>query len=213
MNKETITKILNTDSKVVIFDIDGTLKDLCKEHNEALQNTLKYYKVGSIRCRLISFINNVAMSIVKSGILPTNKLSQNILVVLYAIISMKAVTCFYKTYYKYYAEGLILFHGIKDMLQTLSKDKQVYFATINKQNYNLEKCGIKQENINYSMCMFKAYTYSKLIKRIRVDKKDVLIVGDNLFDDIFSANILKVKSILVNNYSSNFKSIFCKFLN
>ena len=45
--------------QAVIFDIDGTLKDLCDEHSKALFNTLEKMNVGNILRSLSKYIISV----------------------------------------------------------------------------------------------------------------------------------------------------------
>ena len=213
MNTNVLRKIKETKAKVIIFDIDGTLKDLCKEHDNALRLTLSCFNVGKKRTKIIYILNRLAMSMIKVGLFPTNNVMQQILIFAYSIISLKRVKSFYDEYNHNYSKQICLFHGEQELLDTLNSDKQIYFSTINKQNYNLEECGIPQERIVYTTGIFKWKTYAKLIKDKRISRKDVLIVGDNIFDDFLSAKIIKVKCLLVNNYNSKLKAKLCKLFN
>ena len=213
MNTNVLRKIKETKAKVVIFDIDGTLKDLCKEHDNALRLTLINFNVGKKRTKIIYTLNKLAMFMVKVGLFPTNNIMQQILVLTYSVISLKCAKSFYKEYNENYSIQICLFHGEQKLLEALNSDKQIYFSTINKQNYNLEECGIPQERIVYTTGIFKWKTYSKLLEDKKFLRQDVLIVGDNIFDDLLSAKILKVKCLLVNNYNSKLKAKFCKLFN
>ncbi len=212
MNNSIITFVKKQRVEVVILDIDGTLKDLCAEHTNAVKATLKHFKVSKARKNVVSALNKAAMYIVKTGIIPTNHSNQNLLVKIYAIICGVKVVNFYETYFENYTREVCLFDGVYDLLKQLNVESQVYFATINKQNYNLEECGIPQGRIMYTDGTFKVATYNKLIKSIGVDKSKVVIVGDNLFDDLCSANQLGVRCLLVNRYNNIFKSVVCKIV-
>lgn len=213
MNTTVLRKIKETNAKIIIFDIDGTLKDLCKEHDNALRLTLDKFNVGKKRKKIICTLNKLAMSMVKVGLFPTNNIMQHILVFVYSIISLKTIKKFSSEYYTNYSKQICLFHGEKELLLALNSDKQIYFSTINKQNYNLEECDIPQKKIIYTTGIFKWKTYEKLLKEKNFSKQDVLIVGDNIFDDFLSAKILKVKCLLVNNYNSKVKEKFCELFN
>lgn len=199
--------------KVVIFDIDGTLKDLCKEHSNALQTTLEQFEVSKYRQKFVLVINMFAMFMVKTGLIPTNHSKQDFLVKIFAVVCGVRLIDFYDKYFENYTCELCLFEGAYDLLSSLNKEKEVYFATINKQNYNLEEYGIPQERIMYTEGAFKAATYNELLKNTNVNKDEVLIVGDNIFDDWASARHLGVKCLLVNRYNSKLKNIICRLVN
>ena len=213
MNKSVMNLIRNYKPKVVIFDIDGTLKDLCKEHSNALKATLKQLDVGKYKRNLVLAINAFGMVMVKLGVLSTSTSKQNILIRIFAILSGVRLIDFYDKYFENYTRELCLFEGAAELLALLNKEKVVYFATINKQNYNLEECGIPQERIMYTEGAFKEATYNELLKSINVNKSEVLIIGDNLFDDWLSAKHLGVKCLLVNRYNNKLKNVICRLVN
>ena len=213
VNKIVINIIEHYNPKAIIFDIDGTLKDLCKEHTNAVKLTLKQFRIGGLRQSIILAIHRVAMFIVKTGFLPTNHSKQNFLVKVYALIAGVKIVEFYDQYFENYTKELCLFDGVYELLTSLNVQKDVYFATINKQNYNLEECGIPQERIMYTEGAFKAATYNKLLKSFNLEKYEVIIVGDNIFDDLFSAKQLGVNCFLVNRYNNKLKSTICRLVN
>lgn len=199
--------------KVVILDIDGTLKDLCLEHNEALVQTLNMSGVKKWRKNIILCLNEIAMNIVKTGIFPTNGIMQRCLLFVYSIIAGVRLKKFSNNYYINYAKQVKVFNNVNDILNSLSSDKKVFFVTVNKQNYNLEECGISSNNIIYATNTFKVNAYKKLIKKLGIPKEQVIIIGDNLFDDLLSAKLLRSNCLLVNNYNSKFKNFICKMVN
>lgn len=213
MNKKILDFVKSNDIKVIIFDIDGTIKDLCTEHTNAVKKTLEKFNVKKINKKIMLALNKFAMYIVKTGIIPTNHLKQNFLLKVYAIFCGIKILDFYEVYFENYTSEVCLFDGVYEMLEDLSKEQEVYFATINKQNYNLETCKFFNERISYTESSFKAAAYSRIIKSLNLDKSQVLIVGDNIVDDLFSAKQLDVKCILVNRYKSRFKSLVCKCVN
>lgn len=214
MEKGILDEIKKSKAEIVVFDIDGTLKDLCAEHSIAVKLSMEEFEGHKrVRKNLILFVDKIAMNIVKTGLLPTNHIMQNILVFIYSILLNVKFNKFKKTYFAYYKKQLCLFDGAFELIQELSKSHDVYFATINKQNYNLEECGISQEKIIYVTDKLKKTTYTRFIKSKGIDKSRVIIVGDNVFDDMLSAKIIKTKHILVNNYNSKVKKIICRVLN
>lgn len=210
MNTNVLHAIEKTNCKVIIFDIDGTLKDLCLEHENALQHTLDEYNVGKFRRKLVLVLNKIAMSMVKTGMFSTNQTKQNVLIWMFSVLSGVKARKFNEEYFKQYSNQICLFEGAYELLEAINGKKIVYFSTINNQNYNLEECGIPQERILYTVGALKIATYKKLVESIGVNKSEVLIVGDNLFDDLLSAKLLGVKCLLVNNYNSKLKNVFCK---
>ena len=213
MTKDVLTKIARSNIEVVILDIDGTLKDLCGEHDYALINTLNEYCVGSKKRKLILTLNWLAMSMVKTGLISTNHSKQKILTILFSTLACVDHERFVKSYFKNYKEEISLFDGVYDSLKSLSINKTIYFATTNKRNYDLGKYGIPQSQIVYTTEKFKLSTYKNLIEKLNVPNNKIVIVGDNIFDDMISAKILGTKYLLVNNYNSRFKQIVSKVIN
>lgn len=213
LNQKILRGIESYNPKVIVFDIDGTLKDLCKEHSEALLITMKQCGVGDFRKSLVKTLNKMAMFMVKTGLFSTNHCKQNILIRIFALLSGVNGKVFASLYFENYAKELYLFDGASELLSSLNSEKIVYFATINKQNYNLGACGIPQERIVYTEGAFKKETYSKLLQSLGVEKHEVLVVGDNVFDDLLSAKRLKVECLLINHYNSRIKNVICKLVN
>lgn len=199
-------------ASVIVLDIDGTLKDLCKEHENALKATLEVQKVSYASKAIVLFVNKIAMSMVKLGAFSTNNTKQEILTFVFAILSFRNYKKFRKAYYANYENELCLFDDVKKLLNALEGKAEVYFATVNKQNYNLEECGIKADRIICEYNQKKLMTYLKLYAKFDIRKEKILIVGDNFFDDILSAKRLKVESLMVNRYGSKLKEVVCKIL-
>ena len=214
MIKKLLKKIRAKDARVVVFDIDGTLKDLVKEHQAALSKVMNRFVKGKlIRKKLILFLDRIAMWFVKAGILPTNEKMQRTLITIYATILCENINNFNELYEVFYEAENILFDEVKAMLNGISKTKDVYFVTINKQNYNLEEQGIASDRIIYTMSEKKVKAYKRLVEEKKLDKNDIIIVGDNIFDDIRAAKKLSIKYLLVDNYDSKFKRMVAKILN
>ena len=71
--------VKRSNAKVIIFDIDGTLKDLCLEHTNAVKSTLCRFGVNKFKQRLVLALNKLGMYLVKLGFIPTNQSKQNFL--------------------------------------------------------------------------------------------------------------------------------------
>ena len=207
--------IKNADVNVVIFDIDGTLKDLCKEHSNAVKTVLdRLEKPPKALKKLVLFIDKVALITIKLGILPTNIKFQRMLINIYAILLGQNMKDFGKSYNSCYKREIFMFEGVQQLIRDLSNDHEVYFATTNYQNYNLEAIGIKQKAIFYAPeGTKKISTYNALLTEMDVDISDAIIIGDNIYDDVISGHILGTKTYLVNNYNSKIKSLMAKIIN
>jgi len=214
MKQKVLENIAALNANIIVFDIDGTLKDLVREHKEALKKAVNGFVKGKkLRKKFVFGLDEIAMWFVKSGVLPTNGRMQRILITIYSIILCENIANFKESYKFFYEKENILFNESKELLDELLLTKEVYFVTVNKQNYNLEKQGISQDRIIYTLVEKKKKAYQRLFGEKGLDESKVVIIGDNLFDDISSAKKLGVKSLLVNNYNSNFKCFIAKILN
>lgn len=203
--------IMATDAEVILLDIDGTIKDLVKEHQTALRITVNGFNRGkNLRSRLVFFLDKIAMSFVKSGILSTNRDRQEFLLGLYAIILGKSISEFRNLYDTFYNDKAIVFKGIKELLEEVGSKKKLCFITVNGQNLNIEKLGIKREDIYCVQSKKKIYEYKTALMMNDLDPEDVLVVGDNIFDDIRPAKKLHCKCLLIDNYKSKFKRFLAK---
>lgn len=212
MANAVFESIENIDADVFLIDIDGTLKNLCEEHTMALTEVLnKFVKFKAIK-RIILAINRFAMWFVKTGILPTNAANQKVLLFIYSVLGFVNYKKFKKTYDVIYQRIVCLFNCSYEPLNRLMENKQAFFVTINKQNYNLECLGIPEERIFCSTGTVKYKTYKKLYESLNVPPSRIIIVGDNLFDDMLSAKLLATKKVLINNYNSKIKRILAKVL-
>ena len=206
--KETI---MATEAAYVILDIDGTIKDLVKEHQTALRITVNGFNRGKkLRRSLVFFIDKIAMSFVKSGILSTNRDRQEFLLGLYALILGKSISEFRKLYDSFYEDKVIVFKGVKNLIKEVGQDKKVCFVTINPQNYNIEKLGVKKEEIYCVESKKKIYAYQTVMMMNDLDPEEIIVIGDNIFDDIRPAKKLGFKYLLVDNYNNKFKRFIAK---
>ena len=213
MKQRVLQKIASLDATVIVFDIDGTLKDLEMEHKEALKRVVELIEKKAFRKKIVFGLDKIAMWFVKSGVLPTNGKMQRILTIIYAGILNENKKVFHASYMLFYDNENILFNESKELLEELLIDKDVYFVTINKQNYNLDEHGIIQERIIYTEVEKKKEAYQRLFDEKELDKSKVIIIGDNLWDDVISAKRLGVECLLVDNYNNKFKRFIRKFLN
>lgn len=213
MREKVIKEIIATSADVIVFDIDGTLKDLVLEHKIALLGSMDNIENKKIRKKIVVLLDKVAMWLVKTGMLPTNERMKKILINCYAIILNEKIPKFKESYRTFYENENIIFNNVEFLLKELLAKKEVYFVTINKQNYNLDKHGIIQDRIIYTTSQKKINAYEKLLEDKNLNKNNLLIVGDNLIDDIKAAKKLGIDSLLVDNYGSDIKRFVAKLLN
>ena len=214
MDRQTREYILSTNADVILLDIDGTIKDLVREHQEVLETIVNGFNRGkNLRRKFVFWLDKIAMSFVKSGMLSTNRAKQNFLLNLYALILGKNMKDFRNLYNIFYKQKVIVFDGAKELLEQVPKTKRLYFVTINDQNYNLEELGIKKEDIICVKTKRKLKAYAEIISCNNINPNKVLIVGDNISDDIKPAKKLGCKYLLVDNYNSKIKRMLAKSLN
>ncbi len=203
--------IMATNEKVILLDIDGTIKDLVKEHQTALRITVNGFNRGkNLRRKFVFFLDRIAMSFVKSGMLSTNRDRQEFLLGLYAIILGKSISEFRELYNTFYNDKVIVFRGVKEFIEEVGNKKKLCFVTVNGQNLNIEKLGIKREDIYCVQSKKKIYAYKTFLMMNDLDPEEILVVGDNIFDDIRPAKKLGCKCLLIDNYKSKFKRFLAK---
>jgi len=211
-------RLVNTNMDIVMLDIDGTIKDLVKENTDAIIKTMKIMDRVDLKLRgkLVLWINKINMYLIKTGLIPTNKFMQSVLLLTYSILLLKRYKQFKNIYFKEYNKEDVFFSGVEEKFDELySNGKNIYLVTKNIQNQNILKCsnlkGISKLSIGKQKKL-KYYAYKTLVEELGLAKKSVIIIGDNLWDDVFPALILGVNVIWCNMYSSKFKKIVISLL-
>ena len=202
----------------IMLDIDGTIKDLVKENTNALIYTMKIMNRVDLKLRgkFVLWINKINMYLVKTGFLPTNGLMQRILLLFYSILLLKKYNKFRNIYFDEYNKKDIFFDCVdKKMKELYANRKSLYLVTKNIQNENI----LKYESLNMISRLvvetkkrIKYYTYRDLIEELDVAKENIIIVGDNFWDDVLPALILDLNVIWCNMYNCNLKKIAIKIL-
>jgi len=213
MKCDILTCIENYGAEIVIFDIDGTLKDIVGEHSEALLETLNTIERKNFRKNIVLLLDRIAMWFIKNGILPTTEKMQHKLTTLYSLVLNEYNDKFKEKYKFFYKRTVIPFISSNALLEELLKTKKIYFVTINKQKYNLETKLLSKGKVIYAGDKSKVYAYQRLFKEENIDKEKAIIIGDNILDDINAAKILGVRCLLVDNYNSKIKRFISKVLN
>ena len=210
--------LINEKSKVVMADIDGTLKDLVKENTDALIKTMK--QLGgidmSLRGRFVLSINKLNMYFIKTGLFPTNKIMQRILILIYSALLLKPYVKFRDCYFSNYNKENIWFEGVKEKLENIfTKQNEIYLVTKNIQNKSIEVSFIAhciKKVVISDNTKRKYYTYKKLIEEQDISKNNLVIIGDNFWDDVLPALAFGVKVIWCDMYNCRLKQVFIKIL-
>lgn len=213
--------IYNKNISVVLMDIDGTVKDLVKENTDALIRTMKRLDNvhKTIRGRLVLGINKVNMYLVKTGLLPTNRTMQNILLHIYSFMTFKSFKKFKSVYFKEYNREHIFFDNSKDTLRYIyDNDMRMYFVTKNEQNESILGCEELKE-FRYKMKLIvgksgitKYSVYKDFMRKRGFRKYEVLMVGDNLFDDVIPAILLGINVVWCDMYGCRLKRFVLNIL-
>lgn len=213
--------IYNKNISVVLMDIDGTVKDLVKENTDALIRTMKRLDNvhKTIRGRLALGINKVNMYLVKTGLLPTNRTMQNILLHIYSFMTFKSFKKFKSVYFKEYNREHIFFDNSKDTLRYIyDNDMRMYFVTKNEQNESILGCEELKE-FRYKMKLIvgksgitKYSVYKDFMRKRGFRKYEVLMVGDNLFDDVIPAILLGINVVWCDMYGCRLKRFVLNIL-
>ncbi|MDD2628139.1 MAG: HAD hydrolase-like protein, partial [Clostridia bacterium] len=172
-----------------IFDIDGTIKDIVGENVKALERTLKVLNINTFKTKLILFINSIAMWFVKTGILPTNRNMQETMLEVYSILLKLPKENFkYKYYYEYCRKSIFFPKVLRKMKKLKKQGNKIYLISTNLQNITLLEA-IDYRFFDKGYIMQKSNTtkkqlYTDIIIENSLSKEDVIIIGDNIFDDI-----------------------------
>ena len=214
-------RMLNKSLYAVMMDIDGTIKDLVQENNIALINAMKAMDRVDLRLRgkLVLQINKLNM-FVKTGLLPTNKFMQGVLLLIYSILLLKRYTDFENIYFKEYNKEDIWFDGVDNKLEDLyNNGTSIYLVTKNTQNENIVKDSAMWPSRRFISKLIigkrrkiKYYLYKQLVDELGISKHTIVIIGDNFWDDILSALILGVNVIWCNMYNSKLKKFAISIL-
>lgn len=211
----------NIKFKFAAVDIDGTIKDLVKENTNALNSVMK--KMGNIhltkRGKFVLYMNKINMYFVKTGMLPTNQFMQNILLFVYSILLLKSYNVFKEIYFEEYNKENIFFECAEEMVNNLSNsDLIVYLMTKNRQNKRM--ISLKDNNIikNTKKIIIgrtntpKYSMYKSFFSTNYICMDEVLIIGDNFWDDVLPAIILGSTVVWCNMYNSKLKRVVINIL-
>lgn len=183
--------------KGVIFDLDGTLLNTLFDLTEAINLTVKNYGV-----------NNYSLEEVKKNIgwgwyelvkrsLPQDAKEETI---------QEALNVFAENYGREYCNKTIPYDGIKELIDEIVKEKILIGVNSNKrEDYTKKLIEINFKNIDLDFVLGKREDRKSkpdpesnllLLKKMKLNKDEVLYVGDSLIDIETAKNSkLKVCSI------------------
>lgn len=202
-------------------DIDGTIKDLAKENTNALTSVMK--KMGNLhltlRGKFVLWINKVNMYFVKTGLLPTNSFMRDILLFVYSAFLLKNHKNFKRLYFKEYNKENVFFERAEDMIQNIiDSGLIVYLITKNSQNRRI--MALKDNNIVKKKLKLiignkkttKYAVYRSFISNKFLQENELLIVGDNFWDDVLPGIFLGATVVWCNMYNSKLKKVVINIL-
>ncbi len=201
---------------VAAIDVDGTIKDLVKESTDALIVAMKNMNNINLklRGRFVLILNRLNMYFVKTGLLPTNKIMQNILLFIYSVLLCKNYAKFRKEYFKEYNKEHVFFNNVDSMLESIYKSKKdIYLITKNDQNRNITDCYevryVKTITISKKRGA-KKLMYKRFMKKHNLKNSEIVIIGDNFWDDVFPAIIMGINVVWCNMYDCKLKAVAIK---
>lgn len=204
MKLNLMKQIRENDIRLVVFDIDGTIKDLYTEHEIALKEAFKKLNIEKTnKVKFALWLNRVGMMFFKLGCLPTNCLMQNMLMRIMSGVTMSNYTKLKEYYYQSYPDNSILFEEIKKQIQSMPYDVDIILSSTN--NYTLstkvELCKV------FHVKELKGKKYKTIVQSSNIPSANILVIGDNFFDDYLPAKRLGCKVCVVNMYNSKLKDI------
>ncbi|MBR5227767.1 MAG: HAD family hydrolase [Clostridia bacterium] len=196
--------------RLVIVDVDGTIKDLYREHNKAIEMTFQNLRIEkSLRAKFAMWLNKFGMMFFKLGCLPTNAKMQHALLRILSIVTLNNYEVVKELYYRNCRQFSIVFKDIKQELLTLPENVKVILASTN--HYTVTE-NLKLRN-EFGVSEIRNKIYKDILKKEKIKPERVLVIGDNFFDDYVPAKCLGCKVYLVNNYNSCLKAGICKLIN
>lgn len=201
-----IQDILSTNKKIknILMDVDGVVKDLYKEHSEALKLTIGETNKTN-RKKLILKINKLSRSLIGCGLLPTSSIMQKILTVFYSIILLENPLDFYNKYKYNYRKQYYIFEEVVNYINSISPNYNIVFVSLNTHSKALANYGLKGYNIHTTK-YGKKELIKTLMKNHKMTTEDTILIGDNYIHDYFPAKAIGIKVLIVNCYNNDLKN-------
>lgn len=202
---KTIEQKLSSNEKIknVLMDVDGVVKDLYREHKEALKITIGETKKIK-REKLIKKINEFSRPLIGCGVIPTNSIMQKLLVVFYALLLFENPAKFYNSYKRNYKNQYYVFEDVVEYINSISFDYNIIFVSLNTHSKDLKNYGL----IGYLIYTTK-HGKKKLIKDLMNEYKmtleDTILIGDNYIHDYIPAKSIGIDILIVDCYENGLK--------
>lgn len=200
--------------RFVISDIDGAIKDIVLKHMLVIEgmikvrNNMKKYE-GVIK------LNYFFMNFVKVGIFPTNRNMQLIICYLNSIllgISFKRFACEYFCNFNMIEEK---FENSNELLKFM-RDIGLKYVMVSNDPQNKDFCTDETKDKHYPKVIIntkgdKFDVFKKLLKTELnpygkpILTEEILVIGDNLWDDVIPAIRLKMNVLWCDKYDSKTK--------
>ncbi len=210
--------------RIVLVDVDGTLKDLAGEHMMTVQEMVRMRasKKTIEIYNIIIYINAFLMWFVKTGLLPTNENMQIVLCFINSFMFGESFQSFKEEYIKEYSYIKKIFKGSYDLLDDIQNAGAKYIlVSKNKQSINFFEEKPIFERGEIIICCSDKSKLSSFVQAIysvtrnreyTLLSEQILIIGDNFWDDVIPAKDLGARVIWCNKYNSRLKAICNYFL-
>lgn len=208
--------ILQNEVKLVLIDSDGTIKDLKLEHMTVIRKMCA--RRGGSLCNSIIRLNEFFISFIKSGILPTNKNMQIILCFLNSLLFGETFRSFKEEYFREYYNTKKVFKDVDILLEEI-KDTGARCIIVSK---NLQSKNFLSDPIlesqNIIINKSKLTGFKQAIEKASISEQhdilpnQILIIGDNFWDDVIPAIRLGATVLWCNKYNSRLKGELNQYL-
>lgn len=200
--------------RLVLIDVDGTLGNLVQEHMLVIKEMVRV-RVNLETKKIYDFriwLNKIFMIFVRIGIFPTNKNMQIILCFINSILFIEPFESFKEEYLR---ESMITkkaFVSSGQFLNELERLNVKYLLVSKNPRSNrffydsISKPITISKNSGNKLDIFK-----EVIKRVSFNEgydilpEQVLVIGDNFWDDIVPAMKLNLNVLWCNKYQSKIK--------
>lgn len=232
MTEKVLNEVRENDAKVIIFDMYQTLVDVDIKNNKELKKSAfekifvayllhkgvenreadrfqslydegleSFYETHDKETEHHNFVTILSETLLKHYSIDVNKQELEDMVYEFRKID------------RGYAK---LYPGVKEMLETLSKNYTLILASYTQGAYSereLEELGIRKY---FSYCVFSSYIgfkkksdvfYKKCLEVAKTDPSNCIMVGDSLSEDVFMANRNGMRTVWVINPLSKDKEI------
>jgi len=173
----------NENKKTIIFDLDGTLSDF-----EAIDHKIIDLIYGNFK--FVMFLDKLLWSINRLDILKNNFFILKLRLIVYSILSKKRISeamNYYRIEYftRTYRD---LKYNYENYLKTLKMKYKIVILSNNMYAKGLCYKGVKV------VCNTSKLRY---IMHLKKHHNIAFIIGNNMFDDIFSSNFVNIYSIYI----------------